>query len=91
MSTRAMILVQYGESWNSPYHMYYRHCDGYPSGLGEELKNAMSRGYSIDEILKEVGAEDEGRTVLEPEDAFLKHQTSGLGSPFLPNALAVYG
>jgi len=74
MSTRAMILVQYREAWASPYHMYYRHYDGYPTGLGDEMVRAMIQGKSIDDVLKEVGAEDEHETVSKPEDAFLKYQ-----------------
>jgi len=74
MSIRAMILVQYGEAWASPYHMYYRHYDGYPTGLGDEMVRAMIQGKSIDDVLKEVGAEDEHETVSKPEDAFLKYQ-----------------
>lgn len=74
MSTRAMILVEYGEAWTSPYHMYYRHYDGYPSGLGNDLLNAMEKGKFIEDILKEVGARDEAGTIANPEDAFLKHQ-----------------
>ena len=74
MSIRAMILVQYGEAWASPYHMYYRHYDGYPTGLGDEMVRAMIQGKSIDDVLKEVGAEDEHETVSKLEDAFLKYQ-----------------
>jgi len=69
-----MILVQYREAWASPYHMYYRHYDGYPTGLGDEMVRAMIQGKSIDDVLKEVGAEDEHETVSKPEDAFLKYQ-----------------
>lgn len=69
-----MILVQCGEAWASPYQMYYRNQDGYPAGLSNELVMAMNQGKSIDDILREVGAEDEHETVNKPEDAFLKYQ-----------------
>ena len=74
MSTRAMILVQYGDAWASPYHMYYRHCDGDPTGLGQELIEAMKRGLTTEEMIEEVCAEDTKATVSEIEDAFLKYQ-----------------
>ena len=69
MSTRAMICVDwYG---HDHYELFYRHCDGYPTGLGMELVDAMLKHDSIEEVIKEVGAVAESRTINRPEDAFL--------------------
>jgi len=74
MSTRAMICVdQLGHE--RCYELYYRHCDGYPTGLGIELINAMLKHNSIEEIIKDVGASAESRSINEPEDAFLQLQS----------------
>ena len=72
MGTRSMIAVQ--RYWNSPYELFYRHMDGYATGLGVELIEAMKQGLSVEEIMEKVGAEPERRSVERPEDAFLKVQ-----------------
>ena len=73
MSTRAMICVDwYG---HGHYELFYRHCDGHPRGLGMELLDAMLKYESIEEVIKEVGATPQGRTINKPEDAFLKVQS----------------
>ena len=73
MSTRAMILVR--RYWNGPYQLHYRHCDGYPLGLGVELIEALKKGVDTEEVLKIVGAEKErGYPIGKVEDAFLKVQ-----------------
>ena len=38
MSTRANVIVKKGDR----KLIFYRHCDGYPDGLGEELKNCIA-------------------------------------------------
>ena len=73
MSTRAMILVK--RYFSGPYELHYRHCDGYPQGLGVELIEALKKGLDTDEVLKIVGAEKERvYPVAEVDDAFLKVQ-----------------
>lgn len=73
VSTRAMICVDsYG---HDHFELFYRHCDGYPTGLGMELVEAMLKHDSIEEVLKEVCAEPEGRSIGRIEDAFLKVQS----------------
>jgi hypothetical protein len=73
MSTRAMICVDwYG---HDHFELFYRHCDGYPTGLGQELIEAMLKHDSIQEVLKEVSAGPEGGFVERVEDAFLKVQS----------------
>jgi len=73
MSTRAMICVD----WHGHDHfeLFYRHCDGYPTGLGLELIDAMLKHKSIEEILRAVRTEPLDRFVDEVEDAFLKVQS----------------
>ena len=74
MSTRAMILVKRYSS--GPYELHYRHCDGYPLGLGVELIEALKKGLETMEVLKIVGAERErGYPLGKVEDAFLKVQS----------------
>ncbi len=72
MSTRSMIAVRYDS--DGPYALYYRHCDGYPTGLGRELIERLHFYKDIDSLLKEVGAEKTKHFVDKPEDAFLKVQ-----------------
>jgi len=59
---------------NSQYELYYRHLDGYPTGLGVELIEALKEKLPIDKVIERVRAEDEHRTVEKPEDAYLKVQ-----------------
>ena len=70
MSTRAMIAVQHSQ--NGPFALYYRHSDGYPTGLGIELMEGLRLGKGIDELMQLVGAEWTGRLVEEPQEAFPK-------------------
>ena len=75
MSTRAMIAVQM--NGNGSYFLYYRHCDGYPEGLGQELADAIKKGVGpggIEGLMKRVGAKAENRSVQEPEEAFINVQ-----------------
>jgi len=73
MSTRAMICVDwYG---HGHFELFYRHCDGYPTGLGSELIEALLKYNSVEKVLEEVEARSEGRFVARPEDAFLKVQS----------------
>ena len=73
MSTRAMICVDwYG---HDHFELFYRHCDGYPTGLGMELIDAMLKHNSIEEIPTAVCAEPVNRFINEVEDAFLKVQS----------------
>jgi hypothetical protein len=68
-----MILVK--RYCNGPYELHYRHCDGYPLGLGVELIEALKQGADTPEVLKIVGAENErGHPIGKVEDAFLKVQ-----------------
>jgi len=73
MSTRAMICVDW--SGHDHFELFYRHCDGYPTGLGQELIEAMLRHDSIEEVLREVCAESQGRSIGRIEDTFLKVQS----------------
>jgi hypothetical protein len=75
MSTRAMIAVQM--QYNSPYELFYRHCDGYPEGLGQELVDSLRKGVhlkGVKELIEHVGAKAENRFVPKPEEAFTKVQ-----------------
>ena len=75
MSTRAMIAVQM--QYNGPYELFYRHCDGYPEGLGQELVDSLRKGVhlkGVKELMEHVGATQENRVVSEPEGAFTKIQ-----------------
>jgi len=73
MSTRAMICVDwYG---HDHFELFYRHCDGYPTGLGIELIDAMLKYDSIEEVLNNVSAEPSDRCIENVEDAFLKVQS----------------
>ena len=51
MSTRAM--VGFTENGNF-FSVFYRHCDGYPTCLGEELLAALKETNDQDEIAREV-------------------------------------
>jgi len=46
MGTRAMVLRQVGI--NGSYQCYYRHLDGYPTGLGAELVEALRSPFVKD-------------------------------------------
>ncbi len=67
-----MIAIRRGS--DGTYDLYYRHSDGYPTGLGVELIEGLKQHLTIDALLKKVGAEDEKKTVAKPEDAFLEVQ-----------------
>jgi hypothetical protein len=54
VSTRAM--VGFTED-NTFFSVYYRHCDGYPTGLGEELLEAMKETNDQDKIAEKCGLE----------------------------------
>lgn len=68
-----MILVK--RYFGGPFELHYRHCDGYPMGLGVELIQALKEGLETVDVLRMVGAEKErGCPVGMVEDAFLKVQ-----------------
>jgi len=67
-----MIVVQW--AMNGSYELFYRHCDGYATGLGVELIEALKSGIPVEQILRQVGAEPEHKYVEKPEDAFLTVQ-----------------
>lgn len=61
MSTRANFIIKF----NNEYTLFYKHCDGYPEGLGEIIKasaflTSLSIPYSINmkEFKKIYNAED---------------------------------
>ena len=70
------------------YALYYRHCDGYPEGLGLEIVNCLKRMQKEEKagffeptheniyrrIVSELMLEDQKRFVKKPEDAFLTVQ-----------------
>lgn len=68
MSTRAMIAVR--ESWNGALRLFYRHCDGYPSGLGAELIAEMKRSRDLAGVLSAVDAKDEGKLAHKISDIY---------------------
>jgi hypothetical protein len=68
-----MICVDYNGS--DHFELFYRHCDGYPTGLGRELIEAMLKHGQIEEVLSQVSAEPEGRSVQRIEDVFLEVQS----------------
>lgn len=53
MSTRANILIQYGET--SIY--IYRHCDGYPAGLGVDLAEKVTKAKNAADLVRLLLAE----------------------------------
>ena len=72
MATRAMVLRRNGAS----YECYYRHCDGYPTGLGAQLIEALRSPFckTWQDIVKQCELQPENKVVRKPEDAFLKLQ-----------------
>lgn len=75
MSTRAMIAVQLYD--NGPYYLFYRHNDGYPKGLGQELVDSLNRGIhlkGVDELMEYIGAEPRNRVVSELKEVYTKIQ-----------------
>jgi hypothetical protein len=68
MSTRAMIAVQFNQ--NGPFALYYRHCDGCPTGLGIELMEGLQGRQDIHELLAQIHAEQTGHLVDEPQAAY---------------------
>lgn len=72
MTTRAMVLRENGAS----FECYYRHCDGYPTGLGVQLIEALRNPFckTWQDIVKQCELEPENKSVKQPEDAFLKLQ-----------------
>lgn len=70
MSTRACVCFGDYGSWQ----VYYRHCDGYPTGLGLELAEALKRGLDKKQIIKTLNLEDYDKIVKEPEECFTKIQ-----------------
>jgi len=49
MSTRAVVAMRRGEgSWR----IYYRHCDGYPMGLGRDLLQALQETSNEEEVAR---------------------------------------
>jgi len=73
MGTRAMVLREIGRG---VYECYYRHLDGYPTGLGVELIEALRQPLygTWKDVVTALQLEDENITVAKPEDAFLKVQ-----------------
>ena len=75
-----MVLIRHNSE--GPYTAYYRHVDGNPTSLGVDIVEAMLKatGQNLDSaetekfIANEAGAGSEGKSVLKPEDAFLKLQ-----------------
>ena len=68
MSTRSMIAVQ--DRWNCPMRLFYRHCDGYPTGLGEELIEEMKKTRNVSDVLKAVCARDEQKYVSKVSEIY---------------------
>jgi len=72
MSTRAMICVdRFG---HEHFELFYRHCDGYPTGLGRELIEAMLGHDAIEEVIEAVGAEKTGKFTADIDDVFPRVQ-----------------
>ena len=84
MSTRAMICVDYHGS--GQFELFYRHCDGYPTGLGRELIEALLGHDAIEEVLRRVSARPEGRSVQRIEEVFLEVQSDLEWSYVIGNA-----
>lgn len=86
MGTRAMVCVQMNP--NGVYDLFYRHNDGNPDSLGFDLISFLVRiaheiaieinhethARIVERLVFEANLRHEGRTVKEPEDAFLKVQ-----------------
>ena len=72
MSTRAFVLVS---EFPRRYVVYYRHCDGYPTGLGLELIRAVQSGVvKPEELAEQLDLEEYFRWVTDPTAAFLALQ-----------------
>ena len=73
-----MVLFKTGPNGN--YILYYRHTDGYPTGMGVDLIDAIrtteTRDFyqAVKEIAEKCALQDEKRSIDKPEDAFLKVQ-----------------
>jgi len=68
MSTRAFVLVS---EFPRRYVVYYRHCDGYPTGLGLELIRAVQSGVvKPEELAEQLDLEEYFRWVTDPTEAF---------------------
>jgi len=77
VGTRAMVLRKFGEDGaGALYRCYYRHLDGYPSGLGAMLIEALRSSFvrSWDQLVEYCNLKDENVVVGRPEDAFLRVQ-----------------
>ncbi|MBW2044109.1 MAG: hypothetical protein JRI96_04390 [Deltaproteobacteria bacterium] len=55
MSTRAMIA--FADSGGRCFRVYYRHCDGYPTGLGLELIRALKEARDPGSVARKAGLE----------------------------------
>lgn len=51
MSTRANIILVTSDN---KVHQFYHHCDGYLSGLGDELRRCMIYTYGMSFLIKDV-------------------------------------
>ncbi len=75
MGTRAVIAVQH--YMNGAYELWYRHLDGYPSGVGIQIVEALEAsqllGKDFDPLLAEF-AEQTSKTVKDASDAFPNYQ-----------------
>ena len=65
MSTRCHVVIKDDDNEFEVTHFIYRHCDGYPSGAGEDLKTILREyksdlGFNIPDLVKEIIDSDNG-------------------------------
>lgn len=72
MSTRSNIIIV---TPDNQAHQFYHHCDGYLSGVGEELRGFLNESANYEDLLKKLAIPDEYGEVYEDEE---KHDQSEL-------------
>ena len=65
MSTRCHVVIKDDDNKFEVTHFIYRHCDGYPSAAGEDLKTILREyksdlGFNIPDLVKEIMDSDNG-------------------------------
>lgn len=73
MSTRANILIINSDNTIT---QYYHHCDGYPSGVGEELRRCSLIGIGINSLTKE-NVDVATKTILNTDSDYEEEYSMG--------------
>lgn len=72
MSTRACVC--FSNTARMSWEVYYKHHDGYPTGLGLELAKLLKKNATKDRIIRKLSLENYRRLIRSPEEAFTKIQ-----------------